>query len=335
METEPNSEKGLKRISQVLAAVPKRLALFIGHITKRGGPSIKKPENSRSPKNDHLKTLFVDVVAVIIKEGGADNNRALTNKVALALSGEEKVRKFGELLEIVEPDEIFYCLCLGNYAIELYAQDRRKATIGFHHGTSIRFTPWGSDAELRWPDELAQFLADEGLKEPLRDRIRDKREAEARATARQNWLAMAPKCFAKYWEAMNNLHKAYLPELMEELNAEYPDRTKRIIVLLQTFGTTDYPWNASPIYELIPSYILQRIEVKEIAAAYLGSAKSPEIRKGLGRFIYSAESKEIQNHYLKFVPQEIIDDLEGWFETSGEQRNVNGILSFRNEKNSG
>ena len=73
----------------------------------------------------------------------------------------------------------FFCLGIGGgHALELFSGESVRATIGFHHGVSIRYDEWDGDAELARKEELLSFLAELGFTEPLEERLEKLRLAE-------------------------------------------------------------------------------------------------------------------------------------------------------------
>lgn len=298
----------------------------------------RKSEEERSklpmPSNESLSRLFAGVNKVVIKDNGVYDNKAMSDKILLTLSEIDLIHKFHEFFAIDEVNTGFYCMCLGTYAIELYADTQIMATIGFHHGVSIRYHQWDSDAELARVDELLDFLAQQGFTEPLEQRIKDKKEREAESIARRKWLDIAPKCFKKHWNEINfGIDNSILLSLIYDLNLEIPDRQKQIIVLLQTYGKTENFWTRYPVYEELPYNILITFETEEIITAYINSDKNYKTRKGLGRFLCTYEFKKIRKKQLKHIPEEVIADLEKCFDWLGEKRGINEIFSLRNEKN--
>lgn len=123
------------------------------------------------PTNKRLKDLFEGIDRIMIKNDGVWKDKAMSDTVALTITDGYKLARFSELLEIDEPKIVSYCMCVGSYAIELYAGQKRKATIGFHHGSSIRYHKWHGDAMIRHGEQLAAFLDDEGLPGPLLERM--------------------------------------------------------------------------------------------------------------------------------------------------------------------
>ncbi len=297
----------------------------------------RKPLEERNklpkPSNVGLSYLFIEVDKVVIKDNGVNEDKAMSDIILLTISQADKIQKFNELLEIDENRTGFYCMCSGTYAIELYNNTQLNATIGFHHGVSIRYHKWNGDAELAKSDDLLKFLADLGFTKPLEDRVEERRNMEADRVSERKWLEIAPKSFKKYWTQINNTDDSFFTSLINDLNSEIPDRKKQIITLLQTFGHTDNFWTAYPIYEELPNDILKTFEIKEIIAAYLGSDRNYKTRKGLGRFLCSFDFKKTRKMNLNFITDEVISDLEKCFDNLGEKRGINEIFSLRNEKN--
>jgi hypothetical protein len=289
-------------------------------------------ENRPKPTNSNLKKLFKGVNRIVFKKGGVSNELAMTNDIVLAISEKESVQKLKSLLKIDESNTIFFCLCSGSYAIELYANSKLKTTIGFHHGVSIRYNRWNSDAELTDSENLLFLLAELGLTKPLNDRIEEKKREEVGNLKYNKWIEISPKSFLKYLNRIDMTIEYPLKQLIDELSDEIPDKQKQIIALLQSYGYSENLWNGYPIYEELPNEILAYFDVNEIIEAYLNSNRNYKTRKGLGRFLCFFEFKKIRKKYLKFITDEVITDLEKCFDSIGEKQGIKEILKLKNEK---
>lgn len=291
-------------------------------------------EIRKRPKatNASIRNMFLDIDKVLIKEDGVYDDKALSDNVLVTLTQADLISRLGELLSIDEANTGFYCMCLGSHAIELHNGDTMKHIIGLHHGVSIRYSGWYGDAQLAKNEALLIFLSEQGLTQPLEDYIQQKRNREADKVAERNWLEIAPKTFRKYWPQIMNMDAGYLPALIQDLNTAIPDKQQQIIVLLQTFGKTDYYWNAYPHYESVPQDILNTFEIKDIIHAYMESDRNYKTRRGLGRLLCSFDFKKKRKKHIKDIPLEVITDLEKCFEHIGEKRGENEIFSLRKEK---
>ena len=295
--------------------------------------SLEERNKLPRPSNEGLGELFIGVDKVVFKDDGVSEGKAISDKILLTISQLDKIQKLHNVLEIDEKTSGFYCMCLGTYAIELYADTQHKATIGFHHGVSIRYDKWDGDAELAKSDDLLTFLAELGFTKPLQNRIEEKRNMEADRIAERKWLDIAPKSFKKYWTQINNFDDSFFASLIDDLNSEIPDRQKQIIMLLQTFSQTTNLWTAYPIYEELPKNILKTFETKEIISAYLNSDRNYKTRKGLGRFLCSFEFKKVRKKQLKHIEQEVIDDLQKCFTHLNEKSGIDEIAKLISDKN--
>lgn len=295
--------------------------------------SLEELNKLPKPTNEGLAKLFVGVDKVVIKDDGVYEDKAMSDKVVLTISQSDNIQKLNDLLKIDELNTGFYCMCLGTNAIELHSGTHIQATIGFHHGVSIRYNKWNGDAQLAKSDDLLAFLAEQGFTKPLKDRIREKRNMEKDRIVESKWLDTAPKSFKNYWTQINSLETGFFTSLVNDLNQEIPDRNKQIIVLLQTFGQTENFWTAYPSYEELPNDILKTFETKEIITAYLNSDRNYKTRKGLGRFLCSFEFKKIRKKHLKHIEQEVIDDLQKCFKHLNDERGIEEIERLNRDKN--
>lgn len=119
------------------------------------------------PTNERLEKLFIGIDKVIIKEGGVFQEKALSDKLVSTISQLDIIHKLSSLLHIDEQKIGFHCMCYGTYAIELYSGSQISATIGFHHGNSIRYNKWNGDAFLTNEFDLLNFLTEHGLTKTL------------------------------------------------------------------------------------------------------------------------------------------------------------------------
>ena len=136
---------------------------------------ILEEDNSKPfASTSRLEELFQAVNKVLIKKGGVYNNKAIGQTINLTVEDKVDINELVKMLSVEEPKEVLYCMCLGDYAIELYDNLKLKATIGLHHGKAIRYEGWRGDADLNNGLSLLEWLAAKGYDEPLMDFVRDK-----------------------------------------------------------------------------------------------------------------------------------------------------------------
>ncbi|WP_265956199.1 hypothetical protein [Galbibacter sp. EGI 63066] len=283
--------------------------------------------------NDSLNDLFKDIDSIQIKSDGVHNNKAISDNIVLRIDKPSKIQEFKNLIAIEEPKKDFRCMCLGDYAIELLNDEEPQSAIGFHHGISIRCNQWTGDADLKYADELLQFLYDLGLKEPLEEKKLDYERARKSKEESNNWLMNSPKSFSNYWNEINDFDNSYFPLLINDLKKEYADKNSLIVALLRSFGTSKDLWNAYPIYESISQKILNEYELQEIIDAFLISDKDLVTRIGLGRYIFSWDFREeIKKHQNK-LNKELIELLYEAFETINDLKGMESIKKIKDTAN--
>ena len=201
----------------------------------------------------------------------------------LVLDDPEDVRTLSRLLAIVPPREPFHCMCPGDQVIE-FSGGPRRMTVTLHHGRSIRWERWDSDALLADGEALLRWLADKGASGPLQAWEGDRRRAEEANVAWEAWQRAAPAAIVRF-----------LPDLMPSVNPEYPSEQlllaeealreahaqerEAILVLLDWFGSGEGAWSGFPSYETVPEVLLLRYPTDAIVAA-LGDTPLPPTRAG-------------------------------------------------------
>jgi hypothetical protein len=283
------------------------------------------------PTNEQLQNLFTGVDCILIKPGGSSSLYASPNPTLLEITRPDAIKQFATLIEIDEVNIGFHCMCLGTYDIELYAGNQLQATISYHHEVSIRYDGWSSDASLAHPEQLVHFMASIGFTTPLEDFHDSKRKQEASQLADAEWLAGAPKCFTTFWEEYQ-VDGNFPQALVDALNEEIPEKAARIIALLKTYGRSKSPWSGYPCYEDVPAEILYNYTIQYILEVYTNSDRNYKIRRGLARFLCSHKFRQIRKSRLKYISEEVINDLEKYYKSVNDEKGIYEINRLRKEK---
>src|SRR6185437_14880586 len=117
--------------------------------------------------------------------------------VLLAVTQRDEIAELRECLRIGSSGLV--CGCLGGPAIEVRDAEGVKAVIGLHHGESIRWEPWSSDAMLADNRRLLDWLAARGVDGPLRQWEKEDEGRRAAQRAFEAWQAAMPPCLAPLW----------------------------------------------------------------------------------------------------------------------------------------
>lgn len=119
-----------------------------------------------APRQAQLEELFEQSSEVRVLEGGMWRGKPLKGEVMATLSGPQLV-ELRRRLEVVDGGA-FHCMCVGTHVFEFRARNEKTlALIGLHHGISIRWDAWSSDATLKDGRGLAEWLATVGVAGPL------------------------------------------------------------------------------------------------------------------------------------------------------------------------
>jgi hypothetical protein len=157
-----------------------------------------------------------------------------------------------------DPATFAHCMCFGDPHFELYVGPRLAATIGYHHGRSIRWPAWKHDAHLLAPDELLNWMSAHGVHGPREEVESMRRRAEQSRLSSERWLAAMPECLASfrariidYWSGVD-LHRP----LLDTFQAAVPAPEVQALLLFGWFGAGAGPWSGFPAYEQIVDQLL-------------------------------------------------------------------------------
>jgi hypothetical protein len=122
------------------------------------------------PSNESLSLLWRKVARIRILDGGMSKAKPLGQTVLLDVTDADEVAQLCEQLSIVEPSLGMHCLCYGDLALELRDKgDTVLTVLGLHHGSSLRWDDWSTDAELNDGLALLDWLALHGVPLPNSD----------------------------------------------------------------------------------------------------------------------------------------------------------------------
>ncbi len=234
-------------------------------------------QRRRDPPGELARALASATRARII-EGGVADGKALGQRVALELEGEQ-ARTLAEYLRVVPEQQPFYCMCRGDWGIELYAGNSRLVTIGLHHGRSIRVDTWSSDALLADGEGLLRFLAQRGLREPLTAFEADRAAAARFADARARWLAATPKPLVDLLSALEGagLLKPKSEGVLEALKRLEDSGAEPTSALLAWYAAGLGPWNGFPSYEGVACALLAGLGAERVARAAEATTNESEL----------------------------------------------------------
>jgi hypothetical protein len=273
------------------------------------------------------------VTRVRMLEGGVSGDKPLGEKALLDVADSESIAALCDCLAIVEDRSTFgHCMCLGDYALQFYAGRRIIATIGLHHGRSIRWNAWKHDALLRDGRRLLTWLADQGAAAPLETYEQDLRRAEEYRQAALRWQQAMPACLRPYWDWMR-VHGGdmvtFVPaslegqdrprqvedatgevtQLLHALEAEHPEPESRILALLKWYGSGMGPWSGFPSYEIVAERLLLEFATEQLVTALACHPLASAHLEGAARYLCGYQFNTYKPGETQQIPQELRERL--------------------------
>ena len=258
-----------------------------------------------NPTQASLDAMLAKVTYVKMLEGGVYKDKALGKKILLETSDRQTIQALSAGLSILEDPRSFgHCMCLGDHALEFYHYSQRIATIGLHHGVSIRWDAWKYDAHLSDNLKLLYWLAAQGVPEPLLAFQRDQALTEEAEAAFSNWKAQMPDCLTideNEWMSL----QWDTPKYLQALQSAYPDGAQLALVLFAWFGSGNGPWSGYPSYEDLPLQLLLELPTAQLVAALSSTALSKEQLEGGARYFSSWYFCTQKSGDMALIPAEL------------------------------
>ena len=249
----------------------------------------------------------------------------LDGRDLLLVADPSQVRELSRLLAIVPPAERFHCMCPGDQVLEFSIGRRGHVAITLHHGRSIRWERWDSDALLADGPRLLRWLAQHGAPGPLDAWEGDVARAERDLLAWDTWQGAAPPALAGYLrlpELATGVNPEYPSERLldaeEALRASYADGDETIIALLEWFGTGAGPWSGFPSYESVAEALLLRHTTDAIVHAISARPPTPKGVEGAARLFASWWFGRMRPGETSALPEGLRRDLLAHVRSSGD-----------------
>lgn len=238
-----------------------------------------------------MAKLTDGVTRVRVFAGGVANGQAL-GELVCEVEGEAAAAAVGMWLAVEQPTRQFHCMCLGAPAIELWVGTRRRATIGVHHGRSVRVEGWWSDAPLCDGEGLLRWLDGLGVREPLAGLLADRAQRSEDERRRAAWLAATPAVLRARLPALEGTGEM-LPRSAQASDADVVAAVAEVraalgdagaaAALLAWFGGAGGPWSGYPAYEAVAEALLAGMPFAPLIAA--GDGDDDGVLLGLARFL--------------------------------------------------
>lgn len=201
------------------------------------------------------------------------------------------------------PEEPFHCMCIGSPALYLYGSAGELVVLTNHHGRSVRCSLWATDLPVNDTEKWLSWFDHRGMANPRKEVEAERVERERGKRNRDKWLAATPKAIARVWaNSLSEVGGVDIAPLRVALEREMPNRTSRILVLLEWFGSGAGPWSGFPFYERAAEELLLGYPTTEIVAAIQSSRIGPAQTEGAARLFGGWLFRQHHPGGLKEVP---------------------------------
>jgi hypothetical protein len=245
----------------------------------------------QNPTQTSLNALLAGVTRVRVVPFSNFVRGTTEKKVLLDTSDPVSLDSFRGCFAIVEdPDTFGHCMCCGNPHMELYAGDFLTATIGYHHGESIRWRAWNDDAVLKEQDRLLDWMSAHGVDGPRKEVEAAKRRREESVRSAERWLFAMPDCLRPFWGDMHDAIGSELQRrLLDGLREALPSTAAQVLALFGWFGSGAGPWSGFPAYEAVAAKLLLHYPTGLLIGVLADSAPTEPEWAGAARYFESSE----------------------------------------------
>ncbi|MFF3604231.1 hypothetical protein [Streptomyces sp. NPDC002463] len=220
----------------------------------------------------------------------------------------------------------FHCMCLGDVRFEVF--DRaggRLAAVVLHHGATLRWGRWDSDAVLADGHRLLAWLDGHGMPGPMRQFEADRRRAEKETEEERHWLAAMPAGLEGLADRILDLSRTggrpspeLLADLTDRLQRTFPDPVDRVLALLGWNGSGSGRCSGYPVHERVPGELLGRVRIADLLAALADPRAEERHDAGAVRHLVGGKSRPRQKQDVAALPEPLSARLLAHARSSGD-----------------
>lgn len=279
-----SNQTPVAKLPRSLPALTK-LELFLTQVPEADIAAFKKANPACTVDHRWLESLqraLAKTTKVRVRTGGTCHRDEQRERTLFESAQPEDLKQIIAGIQLHEDYGGFACGCCGEPSIEFYDEHGLTATLGFHHGRSLRWPGgWPGDAALTRDSAnfLIDWLAEHGATGPRDDRKRAIEEVQARRRKGEQALVGMPPALAAA------LRKG--PEAFDELLAKDPkDPVAQAEIVLRMFGTSNESWTFSDQLDQFAEERLKKFDRATQMAAVERGLKSDDrqLRRGAARF---------------------------------------------------
>ncbi|MEU9133761.1 hypothetical protein AB0D08_37700 [Kitasatospora sp. NPDC048540] len=220
----------------------------------------------------------------------------------------------------------FHCMCLGDVRFEVFDRDGgRLAVVVLHHGATLRWGQWESDAVLADGRPLLAWLDGHGMPGPMQQFEADRLRAEEGAEEERSWLAAMPAGLEGTADRILDLSRTggrpsseLLVELTDRLQLTFPDPVERVLALLEWYGSGSGRCSGYPVHEGVPGELLGRVPIADLLAALADPRAEERHDAGAVRHLVGWKTRPRQKRDVAGLPEPLRARLLAHARRSGD-----------------
>jgi hypothetical protein len=318
---------GLKKLEEVdadqsavkelpsTAGVPslKRLTLLSAPVPEAKVDEFRKALPACKVDSSWHATLSValkDVDRLRVRTGGTCHRDIEGEKTLFEVADAAEIQRLVESWKVEDDKSGFHCMCCGEPSLEFYKGGKLVTTLGFHHGSSLRWPDgWPGDALLTTvaSDSICDFLARHGIDGPKKE-LEESRKREA--ANQRLWAAYTTLAEESVLEKFRAALEGGSDPFEVAVKA-WPDAVERAARLFSLYGALpDGTWRVSTgMDEPLRDGMLVKVEAK-VAVDLSKRGDAPEmLLQGLSRWAFFGKEGEA---FLKALDDETLRKLGTW-----------------------
>lgn len=205
----------------------------------------------------------------------------------------------------------FHCMCLGDVRFEVFDRSGgRLAVVVLHHGATLRWGQWESDAVLADGRLLLAWLAGHGMPGPMHQFEAAGIRARERTDEERDWLAAMPAGLEGLADRILDLSRTggspspeLLAELIDQLHLTIPGLVERVLALLNWYGSGSGRCSGYPVHEGVPGELLGRVPIADLLAALVDPRAEERHDAGAVRHLVGWKTRPRQKRDVARVPE--------------------------------
>jgi len=249
-----------------------------------------------------------------VRSGGTCHRAPDSEKTLLDLRDGKEVAVVVQGIRIDPKDSGFHCMCCGNPTLEFYHDDTLILSVGFHHGRSLRWPEgrWEGGGLLTKESAafLLKWLAEHGVEGPQKELEKNLRQQKESEVSQERWVKAMPSSLKPFWPNMEdpfspNPKPKKTNQIRKAVFKQFPDQKKRILVLLEWYGSGAGPWSGFPGYECTAEELLLAHKTEDILATIQAEALTPRQIEGTARLFGGWNFSKQRPDDLSLLPDEL------------------------------